>query len=445
MRIPFFSKSDPSPQASADPGMELASVTINQLLDVLSSGGDGDLVNLYGVAPFGIRNSAVSFPTYFRVITLLSSMIAQVITGGALRIMDNSGRVVTTPRAKRILEIMSYSVDGELSAYSWMEDWASDYLIEGNALAEVARSATGGFLGLRHLQVQGADLIVGREGGRAYRAKYLDSARENPFAYIGARSVAHARWPRVLRSASTGSGLRRFHFAAPPVQLLRTALEIGLAGDRYIREWYMSGGAHRSNIGIALKERLQPEQVEQFQKLFAASQKTRSPLLMGGGASFSNLSQAAANKDQADLREFQVSDLGRTYGIPGPILNQQVTQWGSGIEQLAKLFWRFGLRQHVERVLVALSFRILPPGQRFGVNDADILRGDAASVAALVTASQGDAQRPETATREERRIWFGLPIEPEHGTLREMPEPEPPPDPNNPEPEPGDSNDGTAS
>ena len=402
------------------PGWVPADATISQLLDYVGSGGDSSLLGVYGVGPFGIRNASVSFPTFFRAVTLLSSMIAQVVTSGSLRIMDRDGRVVVNPTTKRVLQLFMHSLDHETASYTWVEDWVVEYLIDGNSLAQIQRGPRGSLTGLLQLVSHDAEIMRATNGEAVYRARYAGTERHVQKQYISSRDIVHVRWPRVIRS--TGGRQGREGFASAPVSLMRVALEIGLEGDRYVREWYKAGGgAHRSNIGISTRERLTPQHVEEFQKLFAQTTTSRAPLLMGGGASFSNLSQTAANKDQAQLRDFQVSELGRVYGIPGPILNQQVSQWGSGIEQLAKFFWRFGLRQHAERLLNAISFRILPPTQRFGIDDADILRGDSSSIAALLTATRGDAQTEETATREERRRWAGLPLEPEHGTLREIP------------------------
>lgn len=399
--------------------------TISQLLDYIGSGGDTDVLSVFGVGGrFSGRNQAISFPTFFRAVTLLSSMIAQVTTAGSLRIVDRDGRSIRTGTAQRVLDVFRESPDGITPAFSWMEDFAIDYLIEGNALSEISRGPRGNLVGLRRLTSWDAQTIRAANGDPVYKANLADGD-DNDVRYLSVRDVAHVRWPRLTRAQSSQSSRRGF--ASSPVMLLKVALEIGTAGDKFIRDWYRAGGgAHRSNIGISFRGRLNDQQIEGINKLLDKMTASRNrPIIMPEGATFTNLSQSAQNKDQADLRDFQVSELGRIYGVPGPILNQQVTQWGSGVEQLAKFFWRFGLRQHVERVLAPLSYRTLPVGQRFEVDDTDLLRGDAASISALVMALSGSSQ-DETATREERRKMSGLPLEPEFGTLRETPPPEPP-------------------
>ena len=404
-----------------------AEVTWSQILDYVNGSGDTSAIGSYGVGLPGIRNAALGYSTFYRCTTLLSSLIAQVVTQGSLRILDSDGRVSHSPESRSILEIFSTSPDGDLPAYQWVEDWAADYLIDGNALAHVLMSPSGQLRNLRRMRSWDAQTIRANNGSLVYRGHYVDQD-QGSHTYVPASQVAHSRWPRLLRHVSYG-GTGRHLFAQAPVVAMRPALEIGMAGDRYIREWYTQGGAHRSQVAIGLRERLNPEQRDQLRKYLKsyATSNTREPLVMGGGATFQPLFQNAQNREQAALRQFQVNELARVYGIPGPVINENVTQWGSGIEQLAKLLWRFGARQHIDRMMSPVARLVLQQGQRFDYDPSDILRGDADSVSQLINATRGDAQRPEDSTREERRLWAGLPLEPENGTLREMPTPPTPP------------------
>ena len=124
----------------------------------------------------------------------------------------------------------------------------------------------------------------------------------------------------------------------------------------------------------------------------------------------------------AKLRSFQVEEVSRVFGVPPPLLNVNMTSWGSGIEQLARLFWRFGLRQHVERFLAPFSLRLLPMGVRFEVDPTEMLRGDTKETAELVRVLAGDAQREPLASREEMRRLAGLPRDVD-GKIRKMQRP----------------------
>lgn len=45
----------------------------------------------------------------------------------------------------------------------------------------------------------------------------------------------------------------------------------------------------------------------------------------------------------------------------------------------ARLFYRFVGRHHLGRITSALSLRLLEPGERFGVDETELLRGDTES------------------------------------------------------------------
>ena len=98
----------------------------------------------------------------------------------------------------------------------------------------------------------------------------------------------------------------------------------------------------------------------------------------------------------ADLRELRAqvqSEVAMAYGVPGPLIGINITQWGSGIEQLNRLFWRRTLRpmaiafeQQFQRLV---QFRYLV---RF--DESDILRGDWSAVSQYIGAVMGPNHGP---------------------------------------------------
>ena len=395
----------------------MSDVTVGQLLDAIGGGADLGYFDGYTIGGQDVRNASIGFPTYFRSVSLISSVMAQMLSGGSLSIRNRDGEVVETDRARRILDLFEHSPDGMTASHTWIEDWVTDYLVEGNALCEVVRGYRNGIMGLHRLSSWDANTVIASNGMTVYRARKIGGAPINEYREIAEMNVVHSRWGRMLRYAASQS-VNRWNFAAAPVRLMRPALEIGLAGDRYIKEWF---DGINSSIGISFEDRLRPEQFKEVQAQIdstTSSSRRRKPLVVGSKAMFTNLQNNAASKDQAMLREFQVSDIARIYGIPGPIIGQNVTQWGQGIEALAKFFWKFCIRQHIDRMLAPVKFQLLLPGQRFEVDPTELLRGDIADIATLITAVSGDAQRDQIATTEEMRNWMGLPVEPEKGELR---------------------------
>lgn len=424
-----------TPARSSIVGMTRSDLSWNQILDYVNSSGDAELLDLYGVGyGGGLRHSALSFGTLYRIVTLLSSIASQQITSGNLRILDSDNRIVKSRYAKNIENKFISSVDGGMTpSFSWFEDWITEYLLDGNALAHVQTGPNNSFGYLERLTSYDAECVLARDGiDFVYRARLADSDT-GEYRYYGKSRIAHARWPRLRRIAAGASA--RSRFATAPVYVLRPAIEIGLLSDKFIRNWYIEGGSHRSQLGISFMQPLTPEQRSEISEYLANQARgTREPIVMGQGATYTNLQNNAATNTQTELRKFQVEELGRIYGVPAPILNDNITQWGGGIETLVKMFWRFGARQHIERLIAPLAMILLRPGHKFSIDDTDILRGDAAAISALITATSGDSQRQQIATREEARRWAGLPLEPEHGEfvepMREQPPPPTPPDSN---------------
>ena len=254
-----------------------------------------------------------------------------------------------------------------------------------------------------------ADLTFANDGTGVYRMTPVDGPIANVRA--SAMDVAHVRWPRLLRYARTRS--TREGFAIPPVVALRPAIDIGLQGDRYIREWFTRGARSKLHFNFDLKEgEVEPslDSKADLVKWIEAYARNRQPMVTWGATS-SLLSDTPQDDQVKDLREYQVLDAARFYGIPAPLIGSMVTEWGPAIEQLARLFWRFCLRHHIGRYLAALQLRLLRPGQRFVVDPTALLRGDADAISKLVMSLQGDSQRPAVATRPEIRHAAGLPVE----------------------------------
>ena len=385
-----------------------AETTWSQILDYASGAGDAWPLDFYRAGLPISRDVAVSYATLNRCVTLIAGTVAQLITGGNLRVVDQDGRRRTGRQANRVTEVLAYSPDGGTTpAHQFIGDLVADYCLDGNALIVPTVSGDGTLRRLRRMSPWDNAVTHARTGEAVYRLTPVDG----PLAteYHAARDVIHARWERLLRSGRTRS--TREGFALAPVIALRPALDIGLQGDTYIREWFRRGAQSKLHINFDTPQGEKPLVLDERKKLVDWVQtysRTRAPLVTFDGKS-GYLQDTPQDREAKELRQFQVQEVARAFGIPAPLLNVDITNWGSGIEQLAKLFFRFGLRQHLDRILAPFQVRLLPPGDRFWVDTSDLLRGDADAIGTLLTALQGDAQRAPIATREELRHLAGLP------------------------------------
>lgn len=394
-----------------------ASTTISQILDY-AHGSQGDWpLNFFIPGLNTTRDQAITWAVLSRCVTLVSGGVASMLTEvGNLRVVDPGGMTIRTRRAEAALELLTWSPDGGMTpAYSFHEDCVSDYMLDGNALVLPDKQLDGTPTSLKRYVAWDADLTFDNNGMGVYRMTPVDG----PVASVRAAQmdVIHARWPRLLRYSRTRS--TREGFAIPPVVALRPALDIGLQGDRYIREWFTRGARSKLHFNFELQENEQEPSVEdkaELVKWIETYTASRRPMVTWG-ANSSLLSDVPQDDQVKDLREFQIMEAARFFGIPAPLIGSMVTEWGPAIEQLARLFWRFCLRHHLARYLTAMELRLLRRGQRFQVDPTALLRGDADAISKLTMALQGDSQRPAIATRSELRHAAGLPVEDEQTSM----------------------------
>lgn len=343
---------------------------------------------------------ALQSPSYLRVLTLITGIVSSLITK-TLYVVDGENEKVDSPDVKSILMLLRESPDGETPALTWHENMMLDYLARGNNIAAISR-AMGRPVSIRRLIVSGTEIDETRNG-IVYTADVANV--ENTMNIKAAASdVIHTRWPM----------LEIGRFAPSPLSLLRTPLNISLQGDGYTLNYFTKPGSHRATLAITFEKNLTPAQTKQItDAILDPNRDPDTPIVLGFGANVATLNQRPDQVNPNALREFQVKEISRVYGVPAPLMNENITQWGQGISELAKLFWRFSCRQHVERYLAALSMRLLPPGQRFEVDELDIVRGSPVDLAQLITAGLGDMQRPQVMTTEEARRILGLPKQPD--------------------------------
>ena len=391
------------------------------------------LLEHYGFATNPSRNllseSPLSYTPLYRSVTLVACSISWLITEGFLSVVTRDGDTVNNRRTRTVLDLMTGLPDGRDPAeYHW-KDASVDYAVWGNSLIDVVRDSMYRPIAMNRLEVRGATVTQAPAGARMYTAyRALDEyARVRDY---DATDVIHARWPYM--------GRRNDCMAESPIRVLDRTIRIGIATDRYVQSYFAGDSGAKSKLAIGIKQTLSDKQLDQLRTQITGYTDSREPLVVFGDPSFTHLKESPSDADTSKLREFQVRETGRIYGIPPPLLSENVTSWGSGIAELTKLFYRFGLRDHLGAILSACRAVLLLPRERFRVNEMAFLRGDAKDQAILIRALQGDAQRDQLATETELRQFVGLPKEPDK-PLRKAPGKPPassPPAPPEPTPQP---------
>ena len=232
-------------QSAGRQGLVPAGTTIASILDYVSGTGDAWPLDFY---EFGLqmnRDVAVNYAALNRCVTLITGAVGQLVTSGTLKAVDRDGRLVKTRRVSRIVDMFGSSVDqGDHTAMSFVEDVVADYCLDGNGIVVPDYDRNGDLSRLRRMSSWDSDLYAGTDGAEIYRLTPANDGDSYVTEYAAVRDVVHVRWPRLLRYGRTRS--TRDGFAMAPVTALRPALDIGIRGDAYIREWFRSGARSRS-------------------------------------------------------------------------------------------------------------------------------------------------------------------------------------------------------
>jgi HK97 family phage portal protein len=207
-----------------------------------------------------------------------------------------------------------------------MQHWA---LVHGNAYAIIVRSM-GRVVALQPVHPARVSVEQRSDWSLEYKISRLNGSS---LALEGSE-VLHIRGP----SDDGITGLSRVRLAAD-------AIEIGVASQLAIRRIFENGMLVGGNLSHPNK--LSPEAYERLRKSIekrhAGAQNAGRWILTEEGMTAKPFEMTAVDAQITEVRSAIIEDIGRVFGVPRPLLGVDDTSWGSGIEQLAILFVRFGL------------------------------------------------------------------------------------------------------
>lgn len=385
------------------------------------------------------REQALAVGALFRSVTLISSIVAEVVSR-TVQVVDLDERKVPN-QPKHLIEMLRRSPDGQLAAYQFLEDLVMDLLLEGNALVVVERGANSRPMRLRRMAADTA-FCQKKKGALLYYGELAGTyPGEVNQEWHDSRNVVHARWADLTgRETLRGSG-DRAGFVSSPLKPLAHDLKVSREIVKWIAKFYDTrGGSIKSDKAIIYPELVQdPDEQEKIVaagRQYAESGRT---MFLFGGPKITPLQATPQDAETAALRIQEIQNIGMAFGIPAPLLGINVTQWGSGIAELTRLFWKFSGRQVMNRLMQPMSLKLLPAGREFGISELSLLRGDNEAVTALINATRGTKAAQEIVTRDEtRRHLIGLnsdyPADADGGQnvdggMDPQPQPQPQPEP----------------
>jgi HK97 family phage portal protein len=165
-----------------------------------------------------------------------------------------------------------------------------------------------------------------------------------------------------------------------PIGAIRQALGLAVAAEEYGARLFGSGNLMAGILQT--DQRLSPEQANTLKERWRAKLQGLSTAhdvaVLDLGAKWQPIGIPPEDSQFLQTREFAVTEVARTYGIPPHMLGQVTTStsWGTGIQQQSIGFNIYTLRPWLSRVEQTLSNELLPRGVNCRFNVSELLRGD---------------------------------------------------------------------
>lgn len=345
------------------------------------------------------RTAAMHYPPLLRCVSMVASECAR-LTSTTISVVTQDGMAVESDRDARNARVMRESVDGGISpaADFWLDAF-SDLMVEGNALI-IPKMRDGVISSLRLMRARTARYERASDG---YIGKVLGEGDRE--VRVPRSWMVHAR---MYGSALSDGGLgRQWPFSDSPIRLLGGALGLSERVEEWIRRELIGAKGH---LVISPKTgRLGKSQQEQMTEQVGAFLRSRRPLVSGGPVDVESFGASAREAAITDIRDYQLREIARVFGIPLPLIGSPVSAWGSGIEALAREYWKRAIAPRMHDMLAPLSHRLCGPEKVLTVDPLELIRGDSNDIVRLLSVLRPNTKIPPIALVEEMRRLASLP------------------------------------
>lgn len=202
-------------------------------------------------------------------------------------------------------------------------------------------------------------------------------------------------------------GLSRTKVAREAIGL---ALQAEQAAARVFRNGMLVGGVmtHPAKLSDTAFARLQASLHERY----VGTENAHKSMLLEEGMTYKEIASTTASTQNVETRNLQIEEVARAFGVPRPLLMQDSTSWGTGIEQLAILFVRFGLAPWFTAWEGEANVKLLTPVERRTLyadfDERELLRGSMADQANYFSAALGAGGHAPFMSQNEVRDNLGL-------------------------------------
>ena len=376
---------------------------VNNVLDTI-----GVSDNAFGAYIGHGRQNLIKYPVLYRCIDIIESIIASL----DYYIVDPEGQVVKTSELKRsrsdtkrtvqaFIDVMLDKPDGNTLFSDLIRQTAGDMCFDGNAYWTFKLDRMGDLMFAEMAGSSNAVIDYASDGTKLYR---LQSITEGYRTFL-AENVIHIvknRMRPMYASVNTATRSFTHEFGIGPVYACSNATRTGITSDNYVAEFFNTNFA--STVVLSSEKKLTSDQLTYLESRMLNNKKTRRPLILSGGFDVKNINNEPQGDNVDKLRDFQVNDVARAFGLPPPLVGQHISQWGSGLESLFRMTINWCIRFYTSAISQHLS-TLLPKGYALTFNAEELKKGDYESLALILEKGM------PYMTRDEGRRMLGLPGE----------------------------------
>lgn len=260
---------------------------------------------------------------------------------------DQSGRRVLA-RTTRLYQLLHESPNSRMTPFEFWRALMMNHDLRGNGYARLERDSQGEVFAMWPMA---ADQVVSKvldDGAMLYQY-YIDGN----IAVLAADNVLH------LKNLGNGTtGLAKLDYMRPTVD---EAAKAQTAASKM----FSSGG---KPTGILMIDKvLTKEQRDAVRKNFfeMAEGSTSRLQVLEANMKYQQISMTPEDQELLETRKFTVEEICRWFDVP-PVLahHNNVTTWGSGIEQIMDGFYKLAIRPMLVNIEQAVRKRVMTPKQR---------------------------------------------------------------------------------
>jgi HK97 family phage portal protein len=378
----------------------------SDMFDVFTGGGAGGL-------PVPSEKTALQISTVYACVNLIAGAIASLPIH--IYRQDPTGERDRLPN-EDLWWILNEQFVPRWSAASGWEFLIASLLLKGDAFAEIDRDRNGVIKGLIPIHPDRVTVAVTPD---ARRNVYI--VEPDPLIFGSSLPRQVLDQDDVLHIAGFGfDGIR----GLPPLRhQLRMAGSVSMATQDYAARFFANSA--RPDLVLQSDQAISKEAIDnlraQLDERHNGTANAHRPMVLTGGLKAEIISIPVEDLQLLQLRQFQVEEIARIYGIPPFMIGHttNTTAFGSGMEAMGVGFVRYGLRPHLNKVENEINRKLFRTASRVAVIDTtELERADTKSLFEAYRVALGRAGEPGFMTTQEVRERLSLKREPD-GSLNQ--------------------------